>query len=238
MSTQQPPAPTRESVCPPDFRHVACWVFDLDHTLYTVDDAIHAGQSDRICLYIQRELGLEREPATEMRHRYYKDYGSTLGGLLRHHGIDADHYHDFVNDIDALGLTRNAALRAALARLAGRRIIFTNNCGRYAEKVLARLGIADLFDDIVDARVTDFTPKPNDAAYAHVAARGAAPGVSAMFEDSPRNLAPAHARGMTTVWLSDSPAGWMLEKTGTRADFPHIHHQTDNLATFLNTIRI
>ena len=43
------------------------WVFDLDHTLYTIDAARHAAMSERICLYVQRHLGLERDPAWDLQ---------------------------------------------------------------------------------------------------------------------------------------------------------------------------
>lgn len=221
----------------PDFRHIENWVFDLDHTLYSVDPEGHAAMAERICVYVQRLLDLPREPAWEIQKRYLKDYGSTLSGLVRHHGVDADHYHDFVNDIDALGLEADAALRAGLARLGGRRLIFTNNCGRYAAKVVERIGIADLFADIVDARAMNFVPKPNAGAYDTLMARGCVPAASAFFDDSPRNLLPAFERGMTTVWLSDSPAGWSMAG-GAERELPHIQYRTDNLATFLHTIRI
>lgn len=220
----------------PDFRHVACWVFDLDHTLYTIDEARHAAMSERICLYVQRHFGLARDPAWTLQKRYLADYGSTLAGLVRHHGVDPDAYHDFVNDIDALGLAPDAALRKGLGRLGGRRIVFTNNCGRYASRVLERIGIADLFDDIVDARIMGYRPKPHASAYETIVARGAAPGSSAMFDDARRNLLPAHERGMTTVWLRNAPAGWAAQSPLPRE--AHIHYETDSLSDFLHSLRI
>lgn len=234
MSASDPAPP--ESPDAPDFRHVEVWVFDLDHTLYTIDAARHGEMAERICLYVQHHFGLERDPAWALQKQYLKDYGSTLAGLVRHHGVDPDAYHDFVNDIDALDLTTDAALRQALLRLSGKRMVFTNNCGRYASRVLERIGIADLFDDIVDTKIMAYVPKPNASAYEAIVARGAAPGRSAMFDDAPRNLLPAHERGMTTVWLRNAPAGWAAEKQLPRA--AHIHYETDSLADFLAGLRI
>lgn len=219
----------------PDFRHVKTWVFDLDHTLYSIDAARHGAMAERICLYVQRLTGLARDPAWDLQKQYLKDYGSTLGGLMRHHGIDPDAYHDFVNDVDALQLEADPKLRAGLSRLTGPRLIFTNNCGRYAATVLERLAIADLFSDIVDARVMAYVPKPNPSAYDAILARGAAPGRAAMFDDAARNLLPAHERGLTTVWCRNDLGIWNADDSATP---DHIHHQTHDLADFLHTIRI
>lgn len=226
-----------EAASGPDFRHVQTWIFDLDHTLYTIDAERHAAMAERICLFVQRHFGLARDPAWALQKRYLEDYGSTLSGLVRHHNVDPDAYHDFVNDIDALALAPDAPLRAGLERLAGRRIIFTNNCGRFAARVLERIGVADLFADIVDARVMNFVPKPNPSAYDVVVARGAiAAEAAAMFDDSPRNLLPAHDLGMTTVWVKTGPVPAPGTAPLPRPD--HIHYEADDLAKFLETIRI
>ena len=118
----------------------------------------------------------------------------------------------------------------------GRRLVFTNNCGRYAKDVLDRIGVGDLFDGIVDAKATSFVPKPQAAAYdALLAIGGFEPGRAALFDDSARNLVPARARGMTTVWYNDGlgQSHWRIE-----APERHIDHETDDLPGFLQTIRI
>lgn len=220
----------------PDFSHVEAWVFDLDHTLYTFSETQHAEMEERICRYVQRHFALPRDAAWEMQKHYLKEYGSTLAGLMVNQHIDPDAYHDDINDIEALALKRDDGLRAALQRLPGRRFVFTNNCGRFAHAVLTRLGIDDLFDTIVDAKAMDFVPKPKASAYAALLARGKFdPRNAALFDDSPRNLVPARALGMTTVWYNDG-----LGQSHWRIDNPalHIDHETDHLPTFLQSIRI
>jgi putative hydrolase of the HAD superfamily len=220
----------------PDFRHVRTWVFDLDHTLYTLDTAQHRAMEERICVFVQRHFGLPREPAWEIQKRYLHEYGSTLAGLVRHDGVDPDIYHDAVNDLAALSLKRDANLRAALARLPGRRLVFTNNCGRYAAGVLKALGVDDLFETIVDAKALGYVPKPQEPAYDALLALGDfTPQRAALFDDSVRNLVPARARGMTTVWFNNGggQSHWKVEDQGL-----HIDHETDDLARFLSGIRI
>ena len=93
-------------------------------------------------------------------------------------------------------------------------------------------------DDLFDIRTMGFAPKPQAPAYASVVAAGgiAAP-QAAMFDDIARNLSPARALGMTTVWLkTDSPWG----EHGPLLDVAEgdIDHETGNLTDFLQTIRI
>jgi putative hydrolase of the HAD superfamily len=220
----------------PDFRSVDTWIFDLDHTLYTLDPVQQAAMEERICAFVQRHFGIARAPAWEIQKRYLKDYGTTLGGLRLHHGVDPDIYHDAVNDISALGLVPDAALREGLSRLPGKRLIFTNNCGRYARDVLDRLKIGDLFDAIVDACALGYISKPKPEAYdTLIALGGFAPDHAVLFDDSQRNLVPARERGMMTVWFNNG-----LGQSHWRVDSPdrHIDYETADLAGFLREIRI
>jgi len=220
----------------PDLSHINAWIFDLDHTLYVMDRARHRYVEERICLFVQNHFAIAREPAWDIQKRYLREYGSTLGGLVARHSVDADAYHDFVNDIDALALKPDPALRGALVRLPGRRFVFTNNCGRFARTVLERIAIADLFSDIVDARAMNFIPKPRPDAYHCLLERCAvAPGRAALFDDSARNLVPARALGMTTVWFNngEGQSHWTIEDAEL-----HIDHQTSDLVAFLQSIRV
>ncbi len=231
------PAATRQTHrIGPDFRHIEAWIFDLDHTLYTIDAEKQAAMEERICLFVQGHFGIARAPAWDIQKRYLREMGSTLAGLVKHHDVDADAYHDFINDIDALELAANVPLRLALERLPGRRFVFTNNCGRFAGRVLEILGVADLFAGIVDAKALGYTPKPAQSAYDTLLAQtGATPRQSVLFDDSVRNLIPAHAMGMTTVWFNNG-GGQSHWRVAQQSD--HVDHETDDLVRFLQHIRI
>jgi putative hydrolase of the HAD superfamily len=227
--------PSRGGTCP-DLGHVRAWIFDLDHTLYTIDAERQAAMEERICLFVQRHFDLPREPAWDLQKRYLREMGSTLAGLVKHHDVDADAYHDFINDIEALDLRANVALRLALQRLPGRRFVFTNNCGRFAGRVLEILGVADLFSGVVDAKALSYTPKPAQSAYDTLLAEtNTEPGASALFDDSVRNLKPAHAMGMTTVWFNNGggQSHWRSED-----QHAYIDYETDDLVRFLEHIRV
>jgi putative hydrolase of the HAD superfamily len=219
-------APQKE----PDFRAITHWVFDLDNTLYAADAGLLRAIEQRICLFVQRELALEYEAAWKVQNEYFHRYGTTLKGLMNKHGTDPEHYLSFVNDVD-LELTPDSHLRAGLERLPGRRVVFTSNCGRHAERVLDRLEIAHLFDDIFDMRNTDFVAKPMRPAYDAALRHGVISTTgAAMFDDLSANLEIPASLGMTTIWLRPHA------HAGGRAD--HIHFETDNLADFLHAIEV
>ena len=57
---------------------------------------------------------------------------------------------------------------------------------------------------------------------------GVDPRAAAMFEDLPRNLAPAAALGMTTILVRTTAEWAAMEEPGD-----HIHHVTDDLVAWL-----
>jgi putative hydrolase of the HAD superfamily len=223
----------------PDFRHVETWIFDLDNTLYPAHSDLFAQIDARMTDYVSRRLGLAPDEAKRLQKAYYRDHGTTLNGLIKLHGVEPEAYLDEVHDIDLSRLVPDARLNAAIARLPGRRFVFTNGCRNYAARVLDRLGLGALAHDVWDIRTTEFQPKPLPEAYDAVLAHGRIePKRAAMFEDLARNLVAAHALGMTTVWLDN---GSIWSRQGP--EFPvasgaHIDYETSDLAAFLEGIKI
>ena len=219
--------------------HIDNWIFDLDNTLYRADNGIFAQIDANMTRFVAQLLGMERDAARQIQKQLYREHGTTLAGLVAVYKIDPEPYLAFVHDIDLSGLAPDAALRGALARLPGRRFIFTNGCRNHAARILERLQLADLFDQVWDIRTIGFIPKPDAAAYdAAVAAGAITPGKAAMFDDIARNLVVPHEMGMTTVWL-DCQNDWSRQGP----EFPvasdtHIDHETRELGLFLNSIGI
>ena len=213
-----------------DLRHIDTWLFDLDNTLYPLESGLAVTVSARITDFVAELTGLPRDEAHVLQKRYLAEHGLTLRGMMDHHGVDPDVYHANLHAVPLDCLVRDEALIAALARLPGRRLIFTNADDVHASRVLEHLGMADLFDDVFHIGSAAFAPKPSDEAFARiVAAHAIDPAATAFFEDAPHNLAPAAALGMTTV-LVGLGAG--------ESDAPFIDHRAENLAAFLTAARI
>lgn len=225
---------------PAGFERVDTWVFDLDNTLYPSHCKLFLQIEHRMGEFMARLLGVSYEQAQHLRRTYYRQFGTTLTGLMKVHRIEAGPFLDYVHDIDLSGVQPNPALRAAISRLEGRRLIFTNGSHRHAERVAEKVGILDLFEDICDIAACGFTPKPDAAAFDRMIVRHElAPASAAMFEDMPPNLEVPHALGMTTILVHnahpDHPK--QVEVLSAKTLPEHIHHATDDLTGFLEGLR-
>lgn len=207
----------------PGFESVATWVFDLDNTLYPPSMGLFGQIDRRMTAYVMRELGLPEAEADRLRHDYWRAYGTTLAGLMARHGVDPEPYMVEVHDIDFSVLAPDPGLRAGIAALPGRRIVYTNGSAPYARRVLEARGLEGLFDAVYGVEHAGYRPKPQPEAFAAVfGADGLDAGRAAMFEDDPRNLRVPHGLGMRTVHVAPEPE-----------PAAHIQHHTSDLAGFL-----
>jgi putative hydrolase of the HAD superfamily len=217
-------------VSAPDLTHIDVWVFDLDNTLYPAECEYMALIEGRMTDFVIRQTGLDWDAARALQKSYFHEHGTTLAGLMANHGIDPQAFLDEVHEVSMDRLLPDADLRAAVARLPGRRLVFTNGGSRHAERVLRRLEIDDLFEAVFHLEAADFVPKPNLATYHALTSRHAVePARSAFFEDSEKNLKPAFEIGMTTVMVGP-------KAEASSADF--VHHRTRHLTPFLNAALI
>jgi putative hydrolase of the HAD superfamily len=213
-----------------DLSHVDTWLFDLDNTLYPAECALMGLVEQRMTAFVQDHVGLPHDEARALQKRYYAEHGTTLAGLMAYDGVTPEAFLEFVHDVDLACLAADAALGEALARLPGRRLVFTNGSAAHAERVLGKLGFADLFEDVFHIASADYVPKPAAATYERIiSAHGVTPQSAAFFEDSEKNLRPAAQLGMATVLVGAHAAA-------STADF--VHHRTDDLAAFLNAARL
>lgn len=180
------------------------WIFDLDNTLYPAGVSLFPQIDQRITEYVANRLGMDRVAARALQKDYFLTHGTTLFGMMADHGVDPHEFLGYVHDVEMDVLTHDAPLVAAIARLPGRKLVFTNGDAPYAMKVLARLGLADAFEAIHDIHATRYVPKPAMDAYLGLIERhGLDPHESLFVEDMARNLKPAKALGMTTVWVDN-----------------------------------
>jgi len=186
------------------FAHVADWIFDLDNCLYPASTRLFDLIDERMGSYIQRLLKCDPVEARRVQKAHFHEHGTTLAGLMAHHGVDP---HDFLDDVHAIPLDRivpDARLTAGLARLPGRKIVFTNGDAPYARRVLDALGISEHFAGLHDIHAAELRPKPDLHGYRLLLDRFAIdPRQAVMVEDMAQNLKPAKMLGLTTVWVDN-----------------------------------
>jgi putative hydrolase of the HAD superfamily len=178
-------------------------LFDLDNTLYPAEKDLFSLIDVRINRYMEEIVAIAPDQVDGLRRRYWRDYGTTLQGLIHHHVIDPEDYLDYVHAIDVEErLSCDSALRQTLRQLDIPCFVFTNGSRGHARRVTAALGIADLFADIFDIRIAGYVPKPNPAPYRKVLETlGIAGDRCVMVEDSSANLKTAKQLGMKTVLI-------------------------------------
>ena len=208
------------------FQDVTTWVFDLDNTLYPPRYRLFDQIEVRMTRWVMDALGVDHTEANRLRTHYWQSYGTTLAGLMREHGVDPGPYLTDVHDIDFSVLPPDPELASRIGALPGRRIVYTNGCAPYAQRVLEARGLTKLFDAVYGVEHADFLPKPERAAFDIIFAKdGFDVTRAAMFEDDPRNLVVPFDLGMRTVFVAPDPL-----------DHAHIQHHTDDLAPFLARI--
>ena len=210
------------------------WVFDLDNTLYSGTYGLFEQIDHRMTSYLAKFLDVSRSHAHRVQKTYFRDYGTTLRGMMKNHNMKPGPYLDYVHDIDISDIPPAPDLDMALTRLPGRKLIFTNADLPHAERVLNRLGIPHHFDAIFDIHETDFIPKPEPEVYDLLVKRlSFDPAQAVMVEDIARNLEPAANLGMSTVWVKPVTTCQVCkeEPTGNHVDF-----ETDDLVAWLKAL--
>jgi putative hydrolase of the HAD superfamily len=190
------------------------WLFDLDNTLHDASHAIFPLISANMNTYIARVLGDGVTPATAeqvnaARMGYWKRYGATLLGMIRHHQVGAA---DFLREThDLAGLQQLIRAERGLARmlrsLPGRKILLTNAPTRYSRDVMRHLGLQRHFSHhvaIENMRVHgELRPKPSKLMLRRLLRRhGVAAHRCVLVEDTLANLRSARQLGVRTVWVT------------------------------------
>ena len=208
---------------------VETWVFDLDNTLYPASSRLFDQVDKNITRYIMGFLDLDWDAAYKIQKSYFREFGTSMRGMMTNHDTDPADFLQAVHRIDLGSVPVNPDLDDALERLPGRKVIFTNASSDHADNVTRHLGIDHHFDATFDIVDSGYTPKPDTGVYSKmVADLDIDPRSAVMFEDMARNLVPAADMGMTTVWVR-TDSDWGIEGS----DGDHIDHVVDDLAGWL-----
>jgi putative hydrolase of the HAD superfamily len=180
-------------------------IFDLDNTLHDARVRIFPSMHEQINAYLKRQFGVDDAGADAMRKDFWLRYGATLVGLVRHYGIDPRQFlaetHRFPELADLV--VRENAVKHALERLGGTKLVFSNAPRAYVEEVLRAIRLARYFDAVYTIEDARYRGKPalhgfhrllrNHDIDAHRCA---------LVDDQLENLRAAHRLGMSTVWVS------------------------------------
>ena len=208
------------------------WVFDLDNTIYPAASNLFVRVAVRITEFVAQHFEVEHDEARVIQKDLFQRYGTTMRGLMVEQGLAPEDYLHFVHDIDVSDLPYEADLDRMLGALPGRKHIFTNGTVPHAENILNAYGIRHHFEHIFDIVGADFVPKPAASAFdLFIAKTQINPHAAVMVEDMARNLEPAAALGMRTVWLASD-----IEWANEGADQDYVHYAAADLKTFLSTL--
>ncbi len=189
---------------PSKLKNRTTWIFDLDNTLYSSSTGIFNQIDVKMKEFISMKLKISEDDSFRLQKKYYKKYGTTLYGLMRNYNIDPDEFCNYVHNVNFNLLSKSKMLKDRLQSLPGEKIIYTNADNTYAEKVLNKLGIKEVFLDIFDIKKTDYIPKPMKRSLNQLIKKYKLdPKKTVYFEDLKKNLKYSSSIGFTTVHISN-----------------------------------
>ena len=208
------------------------WVFDLDNTIYPAKSNLFARVAQKMTDFIMVEFSLPEDEAAAMKTRLFRQYGTTMHGLMQEYAMESDKFLSYVHDIDLSDISPDHELSALLEALPGRKHIFTNGTVAHADNILGAFGLRSHFDVIFDIVAAAHEPKPARRPYELFLEQSAIEASQAvMFEDMAVNLRVPHELGMGTIWI-EHDHDWA--KSGSDEDF--VHNQSGDLKTCLKEI--
>ena len=180
-------------------------LIDLDDTTYPTSIGVWPILTQRVYQYMREIVGIPENEIPEKRDRLFVEHGTTMRGLNLEYGIDVHDYLQYVHGVDLSKVIQaDQNLRAELSALPQPKWIFTNASRQHANTVLELLGIADLFNGVIDVLDTDPWCKPQPEAF-EIALRLAGspdPAVTMFVDDLETNLDAARKLGLQTLRIS------------------------------------
>lgn len=207
------------------YENIDLWVFDLDHTLYPKKNCPwHDVAVNKFRHYLGDVHGIPFEVAETKDKAFFEKYGYYLEGWMQElPDFDIDHWWAQADSVDISGIPVCKLTQERLAKLPGKKVIFTNAHKAHADRFLKHLGLENHFDEIHSINLEEIQNKhykPNPHTYELIMKRmGVSPEKCVMFEDALPNLKTAHSLGMRTVLLNN-------DVDMTAEDYVHVQCDT------------
>lgn len=230
-------------------RRAPVWLFDLDDTLHHAGAEILPQINLLMTEFVARTLATDLDTASAIRADYWRRYGATLLGMIRHHGTSADAFlaatHAFDNLPAMIRAERGVVRR--LRSLPGRKILLTNAPTAYAADVLRHLRLALQFDRQVAIEQMAvhgrLRPKPDLLMLRRLLVRlRIAPARAILVEDTLSHLKRYKRLGLRTVWMTGYLSGHGtaagVQRAGARGRKPgYVDVKVRSLAALRRTLR-
>jgi len=190
------------------------WFFDLDNTLHDASHAIFPAITTNMNAFMALALGdgdtpVDADTVNAVRLKYWKRYGATLLGMIKHHQVrSADFLHAAHQFDDLTSLIRaERGVQRFLKRLPGRKILLTNAPRGYSHDVMRHLGLHRHFAQHIPIESMQvhrrLRPKPSKLLLRKLLAKEKIkPQQCILVEDTAATLKAAKALGMRTVLVT------------------------------------
>lgn len=189
---------------PDDIRGI---IWDLDNTLYRLDDAIIHAFNLSIARMV-REAGVDvpMDEAVDMAVRSFEETGYSGTVFIRDFDIDQEHLHyNFHKGIDATVIAKSLETKKMFADVNLSNVLLTHGAHDWARRVLSHLELLEFFpdDQILALEHYDFERKYESRKGFMMALEKlrTLPQNTIMVEDTLSNLRIPSEMGIKTVYL-------------------------------------
>lgn len=190
------------------------WLFDLDNTLHNASHAIFPAITANMNAFVEKTLSASGSPSdpetvNAIRSEYWKRYGATLLGMIRHHNVRAEDFlhaaHQFDDLISLIRAERG--LNRLFRRLPGRKVLLTNAPRQYSRDIIRHLGLHRHFVDHIPIESMhihrSLRPKPSRFLLRKLLAKHRIkPRRCILVEDTAVTLKAAKSLGVRTVLVT------------------------------------
>ncbi|GLU11582.1 hypothetical protein SLE2022_283190 [Rubroshorea leprosula] len=206
-----------------------CLLFDVDDTLYPLNSGLSKACATNILDFMVQRLGIEENKVSEINEVLYKNYGTSMAGLLAvGYKFDYDDYHSYVHGRLPYGnLKPDPVLRNLLQSLPIRKVVFSNGDQVHVNKVLKKLGLEDCFEMVITFEILNPTSTETPVVHNHPSGSefpdtpivckpfenaferafklaNIDPQKTLFFDDSTRNIQTGKRMGLHTVLVGSS----------------------------------
>lgn len=190
------------------------WIFDLDNTLHDASHAVFPAITANMNAFIANFAGENGEPvslesANALRLLYWKRYGATMLGMVRHHAVSPEAFLTASHELEDLSTMIRAerGLKRIMRRLPGRKILLTNSAFHYSRHVLRHLGLHRNFARHISIESMhvhgQLLPKPSKRLFRKLlASEKQHPSKCVLVEDSEVALKAGRSIGMRTALVT------------------------------------